>query len=135
MAVPADLMAALQGGGGAPAPAPAGPPQQGSLPGDLVSALQAAGPPPEPPTQAGRPGITDGAPGGGADPLTDAINLIQEAIDSESDQEDIQTMLQCQAKLQSILAKNQAEADSALQGKTTPKAARKMAGGAGGGSY
>ncbi len=41
-------------------------------------------------------------------------------------------MLQCQTKLQQILAKNQAEADSSMGGNLSPKAARKMAGGLGG---
>jgi hypothetical protein len=52
---------------------------------------------------------------------------IQDAIDAEADQEDIQVMLQCQAKLQSILAKNQKEADAALGGSASPRAIRRMA--------
>ena len=57
-----------------------------------------------------------------------ALDALQDAIDNEADQEDIQIMLQCQAKLQQILAKNQAEADKAMGGGASPAAMRKMAG-------
>ena len=57
-----------------------------------------------------------------------AIDLIQEAIDAEADQEDIQVLLQCQTKLQQILAKNQSEADSMMQGKMSPRGMRRAAG-------
>jgi hypothetical protein len=119
--LPEDLMGAL-GGGGAP-PAPAG---GGGLPPDLAAMMGGGGAPaPEAPPA---PGVMDGAPGGGEEALTVAIDAIQDAIDAEADQEDIQVMLQCQAKLQSILAKNQSEADAALGGKISPKAMRKQAG-------
>jgi hypothetical protein len=71
--------------------------------------------------------VTEGRAGGGEDALTVAIDAIQDAIDAEADQEDIQVMLQCQAKLQSILAKNQKEADAALGGSASPRAIRRMA--------
>jgi hypothetical protein len=74
---------------------------------------------------------SDGEHGGGQDALVNAIDSIQDAIDAEADQEDIQVMLQCQAKLQAILAKNQKDADSAMGGNLAPAAARKMAGGLG----
>lgn len=126
MSVPPDILAALQGGAG---PAPMGGPA--ALPPDIMAALgggmeEGAGP----------ASIVDGAPGGGEDPLIDAIDLIQEAIDAESDQEDIQVMLQCQAKLQQILAKNQAEADGMMQGKASPRGIRRAtAAPAAGGGY
>lgn len=121
MAVPPDMLAALQGGG-APAQGPMGGPE--AIPPDMLAALmgEAGGAPPE---EAPLPGITDGAPGGGLDPLTAAIDKLQEAIDAEADQEDVQVMLQCQTKLQQILAKNQAEQDSMMGGKMSPKGLRK----------
>lgn len=109
--MPEDLMGLL-GGGGAP---------QGPLPPDISALLGGGGE---------APSVVDGSPGGGEGALTQAIDLIQAAIDAESDQEDVQVMLQCQAKLQAILAKNQSEADAALGGKVNPKAIRKQAAGA-----
>ncbi len=96
-----------------------------AIPPDMLAALGGGAPEEE-----GRPSVVEGTPGGGEDPLTEAIDLIQEAIDAEADQEDIQTMLQCQAKLQQILAKNQAENDSMMQGKSSPRGLRKAAGAA-----
>ena len=116
--LPPDL-AAMMGGG-----APGG---GGGLPPDLAALMGGGGAPPME-EEAPLPGVTDGAPGGGEEALVQAIDLIQEAIDAESDQEDIQVMLQCQTKLQGVLAKNQADADKALTGSASPKAARKMAG-------
>lgn len=120
--MPPDLAAAL-GGGGAPDPAAGG-----GLPPDLAALLGGGG---EAPAEA-PPSITDGSHGGGQEALVDALDALQDAIDAEADQEDIQIMLQCQAKLQQILAKDQAAADSAMGGALPPKAARKMAGNLGG---
>lgn len=117
--MPPDFAAAM--GGGAPAPGP-----EGGLPPDLA-ALMGGGAPPEAEGEA-PPSITDGAPGGGEESLVMALDALQDAIDAEADQEDIQVMLQCQAKLQQILAKNQSEADASVGGNLSPKAARKMAG-------
>jgi len=128
MAVPQDIMQALmQGGGGAPAPAagPMGGPE--AIPPDLMAMLGGGGgmPPEAGMEQEAGPSIVDGEPGGGEDALVLALDALQDAIDNEADQEDIQVMLQCQAKLQQILAKNQAEADSMMQGKMTPRGLRK----------
>jgi len=111
---------------GAPtAPPPAG--SGGGLPPDLAALLGGGGAPaPEAP-----PSIADGQHGGGQAALIDALDALQDAIDAEADQEDIQIMLQCQAKLQAILAKDQKAADSAMGGNLPPAAARKMAGGLG----
>lgn len=119
MSMPEDMLAALQGGG---APGPAAGPMGGpaDIPPDILAALGGGGAPPEAP-----PSITDGQPGGGEDSLVLALDALQDAIDAEADQEDVQIMLQCQAKLQQILAKNQAEADSMMQGKMSPKGLRK----------
>lgn len=116
--LPEDLMAGLAGGGG-------------PLPGDMMAGL---GPAPE--EAEGAPLPSDGNPGGGSAALEEAIALLDEAAAAESDQEDQQIIRQCSAKLQSILAKNQADEDAALGGKVSPKAIRKQAGGAGaGGNY
>lgn len=131
--LPEDLMAAM--GGAAPQPAAGGmggDPAAGGLPPDLMALLgggDMGAPPAEEPAPPG--GVTDGAPGGGEEALTQAIDLLQVAIDAEADQEDIQVLLQCQTKLQSLLAKNQAEADKALGGQATPRAMRRMAPGGG----
>jgi len=118
--LPPDMMG-LPGG-------PPGLPQGGGE--DPIAALMGGmgGPPPaEEPAPPG--GITDGAPGGGEDALIQALDLLQVAIDAEADQEDVQVLLQCQTKLQGILAKNQKEADSALGGKASAGSIRKMASG------
>lgn len=134
MMLPPD-MAALAAGGGDPAAA------GGALPPDIMALLGGGGggepgftPLPGEGEQAPPGGITDGAPGGGEEALTQAIDLLQVAIDAEADQEDVQVMLQCQTKLQQILAKNQADSDAALGGKVSPKAIRKQAGSVAGGA-
>jgi hypothetical protein len=96
---------------------------------DPIAALMAAagGAGGAPPEEAPGPSVVDGEPGGGEDALVLAIDALQDAIDNEADQEDVQVMLKCQAQLQSILAKNQAEADKAMGGGASPAATRKMA--------
>jgi len=94
--------------------------------GALMAAMGGGGAPPEAGAEAG-PSIVDGEHGGGEDALVLALDALQDAIDAEADQEDIQVMLQCQAKLQGVLAKNQKDADAALGGSVNPKAVRKMA--------
>ncbi len=115
-----------------PTMAPPGPPGMGGggLPPDLGALLGGSAPPAEAPP-AEPAGITEGTPGGGEEALTEALDLLQVAIDAEADQEDVQVMLACQTKLQGILAKNQADADAAMGGKVNPKAMRKQAGGLG----
>lgn len=122
--MPPDLSQMISGG--APGAAPAG----GGMPPDLSQLMGGGAAPPAPGDQTGA-SITDGQHGGGQDALVNAINSLQDAIDNEADQEDIQVMLQCQAKLQAILAKDQKAADSAMGGNLPPAAARKMAGGLG----
>ncbi len=128
--MPPDFAAAM---GGAPAPAP-GPADGGAggLPPDLAALLGGGGGDPGGQEEPGLPSIKDGTHGGGQDALIAALDALQDAIDAEADQEDIQVMLQCQAKLQAILAKDQKAADSAMGGNLPPAAARKMAGGLGG---
>ncbi len=125
-----DIAAMLGGGGGAPA-GPGGP-----MPPDIAALL--GGGPPEgaegEPT--GAPLPTEGTPGGGADPLEQAISYLDDAIQAEADQEDQNVMRQCSAKLQAVLAKNQKEQDAMLQGQSSPSGIRKAAAGAqAGGAY
>lgn len=129
MMLPPDI-AQLMSQGGDPA-ATAGP-----MPPDIGAMLDGLGggmPAPPEGEEEPLPGPSDGAPGGGQEALEQCIALLDQAILEESDQEDQQIMRQCSAKLQSVLAKNQAEADAALGGKVSPKAMRKQAGGLGGG--
>jgi hypothetical protein len=117
--LPPDLMAAMGGGGG----------EGGGLPPDIGALL--GGMPSLPSEVAGGEvpgGVKDGQYGGGEEALTAAIDALQAAIDSEADQEDVQVMLQCQTKLQQILAKNQSEADAGVGGASSPGAMRKQAG-------
>lgn len=119
--MPPDIGALLGGGGGGP------------MPPD-IAALMGGGAPPEEAAPEGPPLPSEGTPGGGADPLEEAIALLDEAIQLEADQEDQNVMRQCSAKLQAILAKNQKDADAAIGGKVSPGAMRKQAGALGGGA-
>lgn len=96
-----------------------------SIPPDMLAMLAGGGGEAPLEEEAPLPSIVDGKPGGGEDALVLALDALQDAIDAESDQEDIQIMLQCQAKLQQILAKNQSEGDQMMAGKANPRALRK----------
>jgi hypothetical protein len=113
--LPPDIMAAMGGGGG----------EGAGLPPDIASLLGGGG---APPGAEGPPLPSDGVPGGGQDPLEQAIALLDEAIAAEADQEDQQIMRTCSAKLQQVLAKNQADQDAGLGGQVSPRAMRKQAG-------
>jgi hypothetical protein len=102
-----------------------GPPAGGGG-GDPIAALLAGagaggggGTPPLP---------TEGTHGGGGSSLEQAIALLDQAVAEEADQEDQNVMRQCSAKLQQILAKDQAAQDAGLGGSVNPKAIRKQAG-------
>ena len=120
--LPPDIAAQMQGG----APPMGG---GGGMPPDIGAMLAQLGGGAGAPEGEAPPSIVDGQHGGGEDALVLALDALQDAIDAEADQEDIQVMLQCQAKLQQILAKSQAEADAGMSGKVNPKAMRKQAGG------
>ncbi len=123
-----DIAAMLGGGGGAPEAGPGGP-----MPPDIAALLGGGAPAPE---DTGAPLPSEGTPGGGADPLEQAIAFLDDAIQAEADQEDQAVMRQCSAKLQSVLAKNQKEQDAMLQGQSSPSGIRKAAAGAqAGGAY
>lgn len=126
MAVPAELMALLQGGGA--------PQQGGDLPASPGEAEAQAAPAP---SGAGSPG---GAPfygGGGVgdnvDALRAALDALQEYASGEDDEKNIQTVLKCVTALQGILAEEEAMFDGAMGGKADPRALRRLAGGQGGG--
>jgi hypothetical protein len=110
MAVPAELMAALQGGGG-PEAAPAGDPATGS-------ALYGAG----------------GLGGDNTEALRAALDSLQQYAEGEDDEQNIQVVLKCVTALQAILAEEQKMVDGALGGKADPRAMRRLSGGAGGGA-
>ena len=121
--LPPDIAAQMQGGGAPPQGGGGMPPDIGAL----MAMMGGQGGPPEAAEGEAGPSIVDGEHGGGEDALVLALDALQDAIDAEADQEDIQVMLQCQAKLQGVLAKNQKDADAALGGSVNPKAVRKMA--------
>ena len=102
--------------------APGGDPSGGGLPPDIAGLLGGGGAP-----AGGPPAPRDGAPGGGGDALEQAIALLDQAIQDEADLEDQQVMRQCSAKLHTILAKNQKEADAMMSGSLSPGGVRKAA--------
>lgn len=116
MAVPAELMALLQGGGGAP------PGLEGGM----------APPPMEEPAQAEQPagGLYGGAGGDNAESLKAALDALQQYAQSEDDEAHIQAVLKCITALQAILAEEQKMSDSLMSGKADPRALRMFAGGA-----
>lgn len=115
MAVPPELMAALQGGGAAPpgmpppgaqAPAPGGAPSEGGL---------------------------YGAGGNeGQEALRAALDALQIYAQGEDDDANIQVVLKCVTALQGILAEEQKMQDGLMGGKMDPRALRRA--GAGGGA-
>lgn len=107
-------------GPGGPPMGPGGPP--GGLDPNVLMALMAGGP-------GGPPGL--GGPGGpppdqgppdqGGDPvdiLQKMLDLYQQYMQVEPDEEDKAVAADCGAKIQKLLAKNQAQADAAMG--TTP---------------
>lgn len=128
MAVPAELMALLQGGGGAP-PGLEGGMAPGAPPG-LEGGMAPA--PAEEPMPAEEPagGLYGGAGGGGAEPLKAALDALQAYAQQEDDEAHIQAVLKCITALQAILAEEQKMSDSMMSGKADPRALRMFAGGA-----
>lgn len=120
-------LAALLGGGGGPPPGPPPPPPD-------------AGPGPGPP---GPPGDLAALLGGGGTPtgpLDDSSAIVQQMLDlsqqylsTEQDQEDLLTMQKISTELQQLLAKDQKDAESMMQGKPTPRGMRKALAGPGAG--
>lgn len=127
MAVPPDLMAALGGGGpamGAGAPA--------DIPPELLAALGAGGGAPQdqalPPEAGaeGAPGLYGAGGGDNVEALKAALDALEMYAKSEDDDAHIQTVLKCLTALQGILAEEQKMMDSAMSGKTDPRALRRV---------
>ncbi len=131
MAVPAELMALLQGGGA---------PQGDMSPAQM---LEGGGAPPADPMGAPPPGdgAAGGAPfygGGGVggdntEALRAALDALKSYSEGEDDEQNIQTVLKCVTQLQAILANEEKMVDGALGGKADPRAMRRLTGGAGAG--
>jgi hypothetical protein len=115
MAVPAELMAALQGGGGA---APMEPPMEEA---------------PVEEAPAGSPMYGAGPSGGNVERLRAALDALAEYSQDEDDEQHVQTVLKCVTALQAILAEEQKMIDGALGGKADPRAMRRLSGGGGAG--
>lgn len=123
MAVPAELMAMLQGGGGAP---------QGDM--SPAQQLEAGGGAPAaqaPPTDgaAGAPFYGGGGIGDNVEALRAALDSLQQYAAGEDDEQNIQTVLKCVTALQGILAAEEKMVDGAMAGKADGRAMRKLAGG------
>ena len=124
MAVPPEILAALQGGGGAPDMGGGMPPEMqgggGGLPPEILAALGAGG----------GAEVADGPMGslhgGGAsegDPeehYREAIDHLELGIAADVDEARIQSVLQCVTKIQGELANSQKGMDSMLGGKMDP---------------
>lgn len=111
---------------GAGAPPMAGP-GGGGPPADLAALLGAGGGGADA-AQAPAP-----APGGeGQDSIEivgQMLDLGKQYLDVEPDQEDLLLMQKILTQLQQVLAKDQSDADQAMQGSTNPRAMRKAFGG------
>lgn len=108
------ILSSILGGHGAPPP----------LPPDIMSAIGK-----------GAPDAEDAAEDKGKDPaalLSDALDTLAQYLKVEPDEADKATVATCIANLQKVRAKDQQEADGALQGKTTPRLMRKAGSSAGG---
>lgn len=118
MAVPAELMALLGGGGAPEGAAPAAP----------------AGDGPAPQEQASSPFYGGGGVGGEqTDALRAALDALESYARSEDDEQNIQVVQKCVTALQGILASEEKMVDGALGGNADPRALRRLTGGQGAG--
>lgn len=120
MAVPAELMALLQGGGG-------GLPDS---PGEAEAAAADGAAP-----SGGSPMYGGGGLGGNAESLRAALDALAAYAEGEDDEQNIQTVLKCVTALQGILAAEEKMVDGALGGKADPRAMRRLSGGGAGPQY
>jgi hypothetical protein len=119
MAVPAELMALLQGG------------QQAGLPASPGEAEAQAGAAPAPAADgaSGAPFYGGGGVGDNVDALRSALDALQQYASGEDDEQNIQTVLKCVTALQGILAEEEKMVDGAMGGKADPRAMRRLTGG------
>lgn len=114
------ILDSILGGG---ASAGGDPSQGGGLPPDIMSAIQSQG---GQDASAGDDSSNDPVAA-----LDDALTALQTYMGVEPDEADKAIVATCIASLQKVKAKDQQEADGALQGKTTPRLIRKAMGGQG----
>lgn len=124
MSVPPDILAALQAGGGAPAPAaPVGGPE--AIPPDILAALGGAGAP----ADEAPLGALHGGSAAEGDPeefYREALDALEAGMKADTDEGRINTIMQCAAKIQGELANSQKGLDGMLGGKFDPAAMRRM---------
>jgi len=128
MAVPADLMALLQGGGGAPQGGAPG----GMSPAQMLEQAQGGGEAAAPPAdaaQGGSPMYGGGGVGENTDALRAALDALKSYAEGEDDEQNIQTVLKCVTALQGILAAEEKMVDGAMAGKADARAMRRLTGG------
>lgn len=123
MSVPPELMALLQGGGGAP--------QQGGMPPQGGAPAPSGDPDTQP--EGGSPLYGGGGVGGdNTDALRAALDALQSYAQGEDDEQNVQTVLKCVTALQGILASEEKMVDGAMGGKADPRAMRRLTGGGSG---
>lgn len=122
MAIPPDLLAALQGGRGMP---PQGGPQMGApqdIPPEMLAALGGGGEmPPE--------GALHGGSAAEGDPeehYREALNHLELGIKADVDEARINVIMNCATKIHGELASSQKGMDGMLGGKMDPAMMRRM---------
>jgi hypothetical protein len=120
-----DLMAMLQGGG-----APAGPPAPdmgGGLPPDMAALLGGGGEMPE--EDLSPEGALHGGSAAEGDPeefYREALDALEQGMKADTDEQRINTIMQCATKIQGELAGSQKGSDAMLGGKMDPATMRRM---------
>lgn len=105
-----------------------------AVPAELMAALQAGGAPEEAPAEpAGSPMYGGGGVSDNVEALRAALDALEQYASGEDDEQNIQTVLKCVTALQAILADEQKMVDGALGGKADPRAMRRLSGGGGAG--
>ena len=127
MSLPPDLLAALQGGGGAPPMGPEGGMPMGGpqdIPPDMLAALGGGGM--EEPAPEG--GLHGGAvaPGNPEDSYRMALDALEAGIKADTDEARINVMMKSGTAIQGALASSQKGMDGMLAGKMDPSMMRQM---------
>lgn len=129
MALPPDILAALQGGGGA-MPPQGGPPMGGpqDIPPEILAALGGGGGMPMeeelPPEGALHGGSA--AEGDPEDHYRTALDHLEMGMKADVDEARINVIMQCATKIQGELANSQKGMDGMLGGKMDPAMMRRM---------